>query len=101
MSEKDPKQPEESNGNDPQSRRHKMIRVITVGLVFVLIIGITVASGFLIHQKNVYRDLLQERDQRITELNQQLVHLREVVINLLQERGRVPELERFDTDWRP
>ena len=79
MREKDPEQPMESNGTDLQSRKLKMIRVMTVGLVivFVTIIGIGVATGFLIHQKNEYLDLIHQRNLSITELNQQLVQLKE------------------------
>ena len=50
---------------------------MTAVSVIAFVISISIASGFLVHQKNEHREAIHERDESITELNQQLVQLKE------------------------
>ena len=77
MYNSDPEQPMESTGIDPQNRELKRFKVMTAVLVIAFVISISIASGFLVHQKNEHRDAIHDRDESITELNQQLAQLKE------------------------
>lgn len=67
----------ESNGVNQQSGKVKVLKLVTTLSIVAFVITIAVASGFLVHQSNQHRDLIQERDEKVTELQERLQQLEE------------------------